>query len=59
MFWMDIKEDGIPLQSFGDPQASLDYVLRRLVPGSLYSRSELAELAGKQGSLVTIILLFL
>ena len=32
MFWMNIKEDGIPLQSFGDPQASLDYVLRQLVP---------------------------
>ena len=46
---MNIKEDGIPLQSFGDPQASLDYVLRRLVPGIL----------GSSWSLVTIILLFL
>ena len=41
------------------PVASLDYVLRQLVPGSLYSRSELADLAVKQGSLVTIIPLFL
>ena len=22
MFWMDIKEDGNPLQGFGDPQAT-------------------------------------
>ena len=60
MFWMDIKEDGNPLQGFGDPQATGgQFRLCAQTIGSLYSRSELAELAGKQGSLVTIILLFL
>ena len=60
MFWMDIKEDGNPLQGFGDPQATGgQFRLCAQTIGSWYSRSELAVLAGKQGSLVTIILLFL
>ena len=49
MFWMNIKEDDNPLQGFGDPQATGgQFRLRAETIGSLYSRSELAELAGKQ-----------